>query len=103
MANYTKTTIGKENRIELHEKLSLTCLLYTSSHVLGGKVERADVREYGKTEVFIDKKDSKIFQGVSAPVSYTHLTDFPNPDSAVPEALHSDFYQIQRHRSVSVP
>ena len=36
------------------------------SHVLGGKVERADVREYGKTEVFIDKKDSKIFQGVSA-------------------------------------
>ena len=24
MANYTKTTIGKENRIDLHEKLSLT-------------------------------------------------------------------------------
>ena len=24
MANYTKTTIGKENRIELHDKLSLT-------------------------------------------------------------------------------
>ena len=24
MANYTKTTIGKESRIELHEKLSLT-------------------------------------------------------------------------------
>ena len=24
MANYTKTTIGKENRIELHKKLSLT-------------------------------------------------------------------------------
>ena len=24
MANYTKTTIGKEKRIELHEKLSLT-------------------------------------------------------------------------------
>ena len=24
MANYTKATIGKENRIELHEKLSLT-------------------------------------------------------------------------------
>ena len=29
------------------------------SHVLGGKVERADVREYGKTEVFIDKKIQK--------------------------------------------
>ena len=24
MTNYTKTTIGKESRIELHEKLSLT-------------------------------------------------------------------------------
>ena len=35
------------------------------SHVLGGKVERADVREYGKTEVLIDKKDSKVFEGVS--------------------------------------
>ena len=29
------------------------------SHVLGGKVERADVREYGKTEVLIDKTASK--------------------------------------------
>ena len=35
------------------------------SHVLGGKVERADVREYGKTKVLIDKKTSKIFEGVS--------------------------------------
>ena len=35
------------------------------SHVLGGKVERAEVREYGKTEVIIDKKDSKVFEGVS--------------------------------------
>ena len=34
-------------------------------HVLGGKVARADVREYGKTEVFVDKTDSTIFQGVS--------------------------------------
>lgn len=32
---------------------------------LGGKVERADVREYGKAEVFIDKTDSKIFENVS--------------------------------------
>ena len=36
------------------------------SHVLGGKVEKADVREYGKTEVIIDKKDSKVFENVSA-------------------------------------
>lgn len=34
-------------------------------HVLGGKVEKADTREYGKTEVIIDKTESKIFEGVS--------------------------------------
>lgn len=34
-------------------------------HVLGGKVELADVREYGKTEVLIDKADSKVFTDVS--------------------------------------
>lgn len=34
-------------------------------HVLGGKVEKADHREYGKTEVLIDKTSSKIFEGVS--------------------------------------
>ena len=31
-------------------------------HVLGGKVTKAEVREYGKTEVLIDKKDSKVFE-----------------------------------------
>ena len=35
-------------------------------HVLGGKVEKAPVREYGKTEVIVDNKDSKIFENVSA-------------------------------------
>ena len=34
-------------------------------HVLGGKVEKADAREYGKTEVLIDKTSSKVFEGVS--------------------------------------
>jgi GMP synthase (glutamine-hydrolysing) len=34
-------------------------------HVLGGKVEKADAREYGKTEVLIDKASSRIFDGVS--------------------------------------
>lgn len=34
-------------------------------HVLGGKVERAEVREYGKTEVLIDKQSSKTFENVS--------------------------------------
>ncbi len=33
-------------------------------HELGGKVERAAVREYGKTEVLIDRADSKVFQDV---------------------------------------
>ena len=36
-------------------------------HVLGGKVTSADVREYGKTEVLIDKTSSKIFENVSTP------------------------------------
>ena len=35
------------------------------SHVLGGEVKAAPVREYGKTEVLIDKTDSKIFENVS--------------------------------------
>ena len=34
-------------------------------HVLGGKVEKADAREYGKTEVIVDKTSSQIFEGVS--------------------------------------
>lgn len=34
-------------------------------HVLGGKVEKAPVREYGKTEVLIDKTTSKTFENVS--------------------------------------
>ena len=35
------------------------------SHVLGGEVKAASVREYGKTEVLIDKPDSKVFENVS--------------------------------------
>lgn len=37
------------------------------SHVLGGEVKAAPVREYGKTEVIIDKTASKIFENVSTP------------------------------------
>lgn len=33
-------------------------------HILGGKVERAEVREYGKTEVFVDQS-SRLFHNVS--------------------------------------
>lgn len=35
------------------------------SHVLGGEVKAAPVREYGKTEVLIDKPESKVFENVS--------------------------------------
>jgi len=38
------------------------------SHILGGKVEKAPVREYGKTEVFVDPS-SPLFEGVGAPAS----------------------------------
>ena len=31
-------------------------------HVLGGKVERADVREYGKSILFVDQPQSKILK-----------------------------------------
>lgn len=34
-------------------------------HILGGKVERAEVREYGKTEVFVENS-SPLFAGVSS-------------------------------------
>lgn len=34
------------------------------NHILGGKVEKAPVREYGKTEVFVDKSSS-LFEGVA--------------------------------------
>jgi GMP synthase (glutamine-hydrolysing) len=38
------------------------------AHLLGGKVEKAPVREYGKTEVVIDKPDSKLYENVENPM-----------------------------------
>ena len=35
------------------------------AHVLGGKVERAENREYGKTDISLDT-DSKLFEGIKA-------------------------------------
>ncbi len=35
-------------------------------HILGGKVEQAPVREYGKTEVLVDKRGSRIMEHVPA-------------------------------------
>ena len=60
------------------------------SHVLGGKVERAKVREYGKTEVLIDKKDSKLFDNVSSPtVCWMSHFDYV---SRIPESFEISAY-----------
>lgn len=84
-------------------------------HVLGGKVENADVREYGKTEVLIDKKTSRIFDEVASPticwmshfdyISRTapgfeitaHTTDCP---VAAAEDEAKKLYAIQYHPEV---
>ena len=52
-------------------------------HVLGGKVERADVREYGKTEVLVDKQDSRIFENVS-PKTICWMSHFDYISQIVP-------------------
>ena len=83
-------------------------------HVLGGKVESAPVREYGKTEVIIDN-DSKLFANVSSPticwmshfdyISKTapgfeicaHTADCP---VAAAENLKDNLYAIQFHPEV---
>ena len=48
-------------------------------HVLGGTVEKAPVREYGKTEVFVNTK-SELFKSVGKA-----STAIPTPDISLPE------------------
>lgn len=85
------------------------------SHVLGGEVKAAPVREYGKTEVIIDKPESKIFENVSTPtvcwmshfdyIAQTapgfeisaHTADCP---VAAAENAEKDLYAIQFHPEV---
>ena len=38
------------------------------NYVLGGKVARADEREYGKTEVIVDKPLSRLYDGIPSPM-----------------------------------
>lgn len=38
-------------------------------HLLGGKVEKAPEREYGKTELFIDSGDSALYDAVPSPMT----------------------------------
>ena len=85
------------------------------SHVLGGEVKLADVREYGKTEVIIDKPESKVFAGVSIPTTWllwhidysaqvapgfeisAHTADCP---VAAAENAEKKLYAIQFHPEV---
>ena len=84
-------------------------------HVLGGKVEKAEVSEYGKTEVLVDKTESKLFKDVSEKticwMSHTdyisqiapgfeisaHTTDCP---VATAENADKNLYAIQFHPEV---
>lgn len=84
-------------------------------HILGGKVERAKVREYGKTEVIIDKRDSLLLENVNSPticwmshfdyISKTapnfevsaHSKDCP---AAIVECEEKKLYGIQFHPEV---
>ncbi len=52
-------------------------------HILGGKVEKAPVREYGKTEVFVDKT-SKLFHNV-LPSTICWMSHFDYISQAAPE------------------
>ena len=85
-------------------------------HVLGGKVEKADVSEYGKTELLVDKKESRIFKGVSEKtivwMSHTdYVTHVPDgfkvtassatcPTAAM-ECEDKNFYAVQFHPEVN--
>ena len=84
-------------------------------HILGGKVEKAPVREYGKTKVIVDDTASPIFEGVSeeticwmshfdyisktAPgfITTSHTEDCP---TASAENKEKNLYAIQFHPEV---
>ena len=52
-------------------------------HILGGKVERAEVREYGKTEVFVDTT-SRLFGDVSpSTICWTGSVSWPPGSGAL--------------------
>ena len=83
-------------------------------HILGGKVERADVREYGKTEVFVDKTSplfGDVFEKTVCWMSHfdyiskiapgfritAHTADCP---TAAAECQEKGLYAIQFHPEV---
>ncbi len=85
------------------------------NHLLGGKVQKATVGEYGKTELLIDKRNSIIFDGILSPticwmshfdfisnvapgfVISAHTKDCP---VAACERVQDNLYAIQFHPEV---
>ena len=45
-------------------------------HVLGGKVEKADVSEYGKTELLVDKKTPAFQKRIRKTIVWMSHTDY---------------------------
>ena len=84
------------------------------NHVLGGKVERADAREYGKTEIEVDNT-SALMQGVSTNTicwmshfdyisemasGFTSIAHSSNCTVAACENVERNLYGIQFHPEV---
>ncbi|MGN1405835.1 MAG: glutamine-hydrolyzing GMP synthase, partial [Erysipelotrichaceae bacterium] len=84
------------------------------AHVLGGKVERAENREYGKTEISLDT-ESKLFEGIDAENScwmshFDYISKMPegfksvahtvNCPVAAMENVEAGLYGLQFHPEV---
>ena len=84
------------------------------AHVLGGKVERAENREYGKTDICLDT-DSKLFEGIKAdntcwmshfdyisrmPEGFKSIAHTVNCPVAAMENVEADLYGLQFHPEV---
>ena len=84
------------------------------AHVLGGKVERAENREYGKTDICLDT-DSKLFEGIKAdntcwmshfdyisrrPEGFRSVAHTVNCPVAAMENVEAGLYGLQFHPEV---
>ena len=84
------------------------------AHVLGGKVERAENREYGKTDISLDT-DSKLFEGIKAdntcwmshfdyisrmPEGFRSVAHTVNCPVAAMENVEAGLYGLQFHPEV---
>ena len=62
-------------------------------HVLGGKVEKAPVREYGKTDVFVDAT-SPLFTGVGAGVAVSEIPVLDTEAGMAADHKSDDHYTV---------